>query len=365
MKVSILFVSHPDHLTEPYPHQGVHERVTREVMEAEEDGFDAIWIAEHHFSNKYGIMPDPFSYLGYLAAKTSRIKLGSAVMVVPLHHPLRIVENAAFIDILSQGRFQLGLGSGYRPYEFQGMGIDYELRREIQQEAIPIILDGFHKKRMVHKGKHFNFAIEEGYEIFPQPVQKPHPPFYLGAGTTGSIVYAGKNGFGLMQGSLLDFNLLREHVHLYRSHMHEAPAPLNQNPAFGEADVVRMVYVAPTDAQAKADSEAGIVRHMKSFLQGTGTYLGEVTEKNKEDDFAYEKLANTTIVHGSPETVIRKIEQLGEIGYTSLMLHYPPYYGPEKTLKMLRLFGKEVLPHVHKIKTNMTGHLTGKVANAA
>ena len=122
MEAGILLTSHPDPKDEPYPHQAIHARVTREILEAEELGFDSIWIAEHHFSNKYGILPDPFSYLSYLAAKTSRIKLGAAVMVVPLHHPVRIVENAAFVDILSNGRFQLGLGSGYRPYEFEGLG---------------------------------------------------------------------------------------------------------------------------------------------------------------------------------------------------------------------------------------------------
>ena len=100
MKIGLLLTSHPDPATSPYPHQSIHARVTDEVLTAEEHGFDSVWIAEHHFSNQYGILPDPFSYLCYLAAKTSRIKLGAAVMVVPLHHPLRIVENAAFVDIL-------------------------------------------------------------------------------------------------------------------------------------------------------------------------------------------------------------------------------------------------------------------------
>ena len=148
MKIGVLFTSHPDPTTEPYPHQAIHERTTREVMEAEALGFDSVWIAEHHFSNRYGILPDPFSYLCYLAARTSRIKLSAGVMVVPLHHPLRIVENAAFVDILSNGRFQLGLGSGYRPYEFDGLGVDYEQRREMQEEAVPLILRGFHEKRV-------------------------------------------------------------------------------------------------------------------------------------------------------------------------------------------------------------------------
>jgi alkanesulfonate monooxygenase SsuD/methylene tetrahydromethanopterin reductase-like flavin-dependent oxidoreductase (luciferase family) len=109
-----------------------------------------------------------------------------------------------------------------------------------------------------------------------------------------------------------------------------------------------MVYVAPTDAQARADSEEGIVRHMKSFFTGgtTGGYLGDVTEKDDESQFAYDHLAETTILHGSPETVIRRIEGFRDAGATSIMIHYPPYYGVEKTINMLRLFGKEVLPHI-------------------
>ena len=350
MKVGLLFTSHPDPATEPYPHQAIHERVTREVIEAEALGYDSIWIAEHHFSTKYGILPDPFSYLCYLAAKTSRIKLGAAVMVVPLHHPMRIVENGAFVDILSNGRFQLGLGSGYRPYEFEGLGISYEERREIQEEAIPLILKGFHEKRVTASGKYFKFKMDEGYEILPQPIQRPHPPFYMGAGTDRSMAYAARHGFGLMQSSLPSLETIAEHIAHYRKHMTEAPSPLNQNPAFGEVDVVRMVYVAPTDAKAREESEAGIVRHMKSFMSGTGGYLGDVTEKTDESAFAYDHLSRTTILHGSPDTVLRRIEEFAAIGATSLMIHYPPYYGNERILNMLRLFAKEVLPHVKTMR---------------
>lgn len=348
MKVGILFTSHPDPKAELYPHQSIHQRVTNEILEAERLGFDNVWIAEHHFSNTYGILPDPFAYLAYLAAKTTRIKLGAAVMVVPLHHPMRIVENAAFVDILSNGRFQLGLGSGYRPYEFDGLGIDYEARREIQQEAVPLILQGFHDKRVNADGKHFKIKMEDCYEIFPQPIQQPHPPLFMGAGTEGSMQFAAEHGFGLMQSSLPSVETIGEHVAHYRKHMASAPAPYDQNPAFGGVDVVRMVYVANTDAKAKEESEAGITHHMKTFLLGgnTGGYLGDVTEKEDEGQFAYDHLAKTTILHGSPDTVIRRIEEFRAVGATSIMLHYPPYYGVQQTLDMLRLFAEEVLPHV-------------------
>ena len=110
-------------------------------MRADEIGFDYAWVAEHHFSNQYGIMPDVFVYAAYLAALTTRIKIGTAVVTLPLANPLRVVENAAFVDILSGGRFALGLGSGYRKYEFDGFGIDFEGRRDIQEEALPLLLE--------------------------------------------------------------------------------------------------------------------------------------------------------------------------------------------------------------------------------
>ena len=107
-----------------------------------------------------------------------------------------------------------------------------------------------------------------------------------------------------------------------------------------------MAYVAVTAAKARAESEAGITRHTRSFMAaGTGGYLGDVTEKSGADQFSYENLMDGTILHGSPDTVLRKIEEFRAVGATSIMLHYPPYYGPEKTLDMLRLFAREVLPH--------------------
>jgi alkanesulfonate monooxygenase SsuD/methylene tetrahydromethanopterin reductase-like flavin-dependent oxidoreductase (luciferase family) len=90
MRFGILFTSHPNTDTEPYPHRDVHARVTGEILRAEELGYDYAWLAEHHFSNEYGIMPDVFVYAGYLAALTKRIKIGTAVVTLPLANPLRV-----------------------------------------------------------------------------------------------------------------------------------------------------------------------------------------------------------------------------------------------------------------------------------
>src|SRR5262245_5718117 len=153
MEFGILFTSHPHHATEPYPHRDVHARATAEIEAADAPGYDTAWVAEHHFSNQYGIMPDVFTYLGYLAARTRRIRLGTAVVTLPLYDPVRVVENMAFVDILSGGRVTLGLGSGYRPYEFEGFGRDFDSRRDVQEAAMDLILALRHKRRATHAGK--------------------------------------------------------------------------------------------------------------------------------------------------------------------------------------------------------------------
>jgi alkanesulfonate monooxygenase SsuD/methylene tetrahydromethanopterin reductase-like flavin-dependent oxidoreductase (luciferase family) len=351
MQFGILFTSHSNIDTEPYPHREVHARVTREIMRADELGFDYAWVAEHHFSSEYGIMPDAFVYAGYLAALTKRIKIGTAVVTLPLANPLRVAENAAFVDILSNGRFALGLGSGYRKYEFDGFGADFGARRDMQEEALPLLMDLFHDKRANHRGRHFNFKVDGDYELFPHSLQQPHPPIFLAGATERSIAVAGRMGFGLMLSTWTPFAELARQTAAYRQHLAETPQRLRANPARGQIDIARWCYVAATDAKARAESEAGIMRHLKHFASGhTSGYLGTVSQGGATSQRDYDMLARDIILHGSPATVVEKIERLRDMtGATSVMLHYPPWYGVDKALASLELFATEVAP---KLRAN-------------
>ena len=122
----------------------------------------------------------------------------------------------------------------------------------------------------------------------------------------------------------------------------------DQIKAFGKVDIARWVYVADTDAEARRDTADGIVRHISHFMSGaTAGYLGNVSEKSRVDTLNYDDLLATTLLHGSPETVIAKLRALRDrTGLTSLLLHYPPYYGHEKTMRSLRLFAERVMPEV-------------------
>jgi alkanesulfonate monooxygenase SsuD/methylene tetrahydromethanopterin reductase-like flavin-dependent oxidoreductase (luciferase family) len=258
---------------------------------------------------------------------------------------LRVAENSAFVDILSGGRFVLGLGSGYRKYEFDGFGIDFEARRDIQEEAVPLLLKLFHDKRVDHKGKFFTAKVDGELEILPQAVQSPHPPIFMAGATDRSIGVAGRTGFGLMLSTWTPFEELKRQVAIYRQATETTPPALLGNPARGHVDIARYVYVAETDAKARAESEAVILRHQSHFASSlTSGYLGTVASPGaKSRD--YDTLLRDIILHGSPATVVEKLERLrGMTGLGSLMLHYPPWYGEKKAMASLELFAREVMP---------------------
>jgi alkanesulfonate monooxygenase SsuD/methylene tetrahydromethanopterin reductase-like flavin-dependent oxidoreductase (luciferase family) len=178
------------------------------------------------------------------------------------------------------------------------------------------------------------------------PVQEPHPPVFLAGATERSIGVAGRMGFGLMLSSWTPFAELARQTALYRAHLEETPTALRANPARGHVDINRLVYVAETDAIARRDSEAGILRHLSHFSSGhTSGYLGTVQEKTIGNRSGYDALAHDIILHGSPQTVAEKIAHLRDTaGATSIMVHYPPWYGAEKALASLELFATEVAP---------------------
>ena len=172
----------------------------------------------------------------------------------------------------------------------------------------------------------------------------PHPPLYMAGGTDRSIGYCGRNGFGLMLSTLPSVDTLAAQVALYRRELEKAPAERRKNPAAGNIDIARWVYIADTDNQARADTEEAIVRHIGHFGgSGTAGYLGSVSEKGGQIN--YDDLLATTLLHGTAETVIARLREMRKrTGMTSLLLHYPPYYGREKTMRSLRLFAERVIP---------------------
>src|SRR5262245_22148189 len=163
--------------------QEIYARGLEIAQAAETLGFDNVWLAEHHFST-YGYLSRPAQLATYIAARTTRIRVGTAVIVVPLHHPLVIAEEIATLDLLAGGRVDVGLGRGYQPYEFERLGLDLESGWARWDEAIDIILKAFTGQPSSYDGKLFKIP---GTFVFPQPLQQPHPPIWITAQSPESV----------------------------------------------------------------------------------------------------------------------------------------------------------------------------------
>jgi alkanesulfonate monooxygenase SsuD/methylene tetrahydromethanopterin reductase-like flavin-dependent oxidoreductase (luciferase family) len=165
------------------------------VVEAEKLGFSSVFLVEHHFTG-FGQVSASMSLLAYLAARTERIRLGTAVVVLPWHNPILVAEQAATLDLLSNGRLDFGVGKGYRTYEFSGFCIAPEEATERFDEAIDVIRTAWTSQgRFSHHGKRWHF---DNVVVEPYPIQQPHPPFWLGAGSAESIRRAARDGYNLL-----------------------------------------------------------------------------------------------------------------------------------------------------------------------
>lgn len=349
MNFGMIHLSQPDKDKDEFPYRSIHERTTQEIIDADRAGFDFAWIAEHHAADTYGILPDPLTYIAYLATLTERIRLGPGVVVLPLHNIVRLVENIALVDILTNGRLTVGIGSGYRKYEFDAYGVDFDARRDYVGEALPLMLDMFNNYQVDHGGTLLpNYSVTDDYELFPRPVQQPHPPFWLGVSTDESIARAASYGLGIATSTLTPIAELAVKTAYFREQCEKTEAPYNMNSGHGNVDIARFVYVADTDTKAKEESAEAIVRHVRSFTgAGTSGYLGNVSKSNQEtyNRADYDDLIRDTIIHGSPETVVEKLESLQDrTKATGLILHMPPYYSREQASASLGMFAENVIP---------------------
>src|SRR5205085_1839499 len=163
---------------------------------AESLGFGNVWLAEHHFST-YGYLSRPAQLATFIAAKTTRLRVGTAVIVVPLHHPLIVAEEIATLDLLAGGRVDIGLGRGSQLYEFGRLGFGLDTSRQRWEEWVDVILKAFEGKPFTYAGKLFKIPETT---FFPQPLQKPHPPIWVTAQSPESIEATVRRGFNVLTG---------------------------------------------------------------------------------------------------------------------------------------------------------------------
>ncbi|MEE2828946.1 MAG: LLM class flavin-dependent oxidoreductase [Myxococcota bacterium] len=164
------------------------------VEYADDVGLDEVWLAEHHFTD-YGVMPSTQVFGSWIAARTKQIRIGTAVTVLPFHNPIRLAEEFAFLDQLSDGRLDFGVGRGYQPGEFRGYGIPFEESRTRFNESLEVIKQAWTQDAVNFQGQHYQF---DNVMTRPRPFQAPHPPIFGASFNPDTIKYQAMQGLNLL-----------------------------------------------------------------------------------------------------------------------------------------------------------------------
>jgi alkanesulfonate monooxygenase SsuD/methylene tetrahydromethanopterin reductase-like flavin-dependent oxidoreductase (luciferase family) len=172
----------------------IYDTLVGDAQCAEELGYAGVWVSEHHFSN-YSLIPSPTSVLTMLARETQRIRIGAAVIVLPLHNPVRAVEEMNMVDQISGGRLDIAFGRGYQPYEFRGLGVDFAESAEIMREGMELALHLWNRPDEGFSGKRYDVPP---LTVVPGPRQLPHPTLWMGVGAGPSMGVALDMGFKIV-----------------------------------------------------------------------------------------------------------------------------------------------------------------------
>jgi alkanesulfonate monooxygenase SsuD/methylene tetrahydromethanopterin reductase-like flavin-dependent oxidoreductase (luciferase family) len=224
----------------------VIEQALWEVDLAEAGGYSSVWVTEHHLS-PFGLVGAPSVYAAAVAARTERIKIGYGVAVVPLHHPLRLAEEIAWVDHLSHGRLMVGVGPGFSPYEFAAFGVSLDDRHRRLEEGLAILRGALGQSSFTYSGEYWTFPH---IALRPRPYQGAAPPFLRACSSLESLRQAAHEGTPLMLG-LKSRSEIAERITAYRAIRSELG--LSAVEIDGEVAtfrVLRRVSVADTDEEA-------------------------------------------------------------------------------------------------------------------
>ena len=289
------------------------------VVEADRLGFAQLFMVEHHFTGQ-GQVSASMTVLAYLAARTRAIRLGTAVVVLPWHNPVLIAEQVATLDLLTGGRVDFGVGKGYRKAEFDGFCIPVDEASERFDEAMEIIRKAWTTEgRFSHHGKRWHY---DNIVVEPEPLQRPHPPLWLAAGSHDSIRRAAREGYNLLLDQLAQVDQIIQRIAIFRE----------ECARIGRAYDPMMVATARPLQMIHHESErAQAYETRKRVLGVIGDLARDKLADRVEDD--------TAPLLGLPEEVIQRLKQLEAGGATNILL-----VDPNASVANLRAFAREVMP---------------------
>ena len=312
-----------------------------QVTVAEDLGYDAVWLAELHFQKERSVLSSPLVVGATIAGRTKRVKIGFAVQVLPLIHPLRLAEDVATLDQVSKGRLDFGVGRSGLPGHYTGFNIPYEESQERFDETLEILLKAWTEERFTYEGKYFQFR---DVCAIPKPYQKPHPPLRVAATSEESYAAVGRRGLPIFLAvRTSSISELERYVGAYHAAWREAG-----HPGRGEVAAILPVYVADTERRAREETEASAMHFYRSvgeaLLAGPRHEVGE-----RLRGMSFDQVLKDFAVYGTPERVADRLEELRRaIGFTKLAvwMNVGSRIPQERVLASMRLFAERVTPRL-------------------
>jgi alkanesulfonate monooxygenase SsuD/methylene tetrahydromethanopterin reductase-like flavin-dependent oxidoreductase (luciferase family) len=310
------------------------------VQVAEDMGLDTFWLGESHFRRNRAVLASPLVGASAVAARTKRIRVGLAVQVLPLAHPLRIAEEAAIVDHISEGRLIFGVGRSSFLESYQGYNVDYEESRALFFESLEIIQRAWEDAPLSYQGQYYQF---HDVDVVPKPYQRPHPPIRVAVESRDTFPLIGRLGFPIFIRHQMDIPELQELLKQYQEERHAAGFP-------GPNDVILQIaaYVADTAERAYTEPEASTMRQRRLVRESLGrTADREAYERLRRlSDVSYDEVLQR-VAYGAPEAVVERIQAYQEaFGITGVSLDVNPggQIPYDRVVHSIRLLTEQVIP---------------------
>jgi len=349
------------------------EDLREQVVLADQGGFDAVWLAEHHFGPEgMGNIPNPLMFALDLAHRTRRVRFGTCAVILPWWHPLRVAEDIATLDHMVGGRLDIAFGRGIWPREGPNFHPaanpkNSEVNLALFREGLEVVRKAWTEEFFSHKGEFYTFPAPETrwnhpmyppdprwrdgdvvtkLNVTPKPFQRPYPPLWQVCSSPSSIEFSAKNGLMpmLWQPPATGVRYFRDMYQRIRSEAEGKPFDMG-----GKLAVLRQIYVAPTMEQARAEGEkaTAFVFLYNNPFRGLAMFMnpGEQPTPDMKMGFDFLQERGNTIV-GSPDYVVERLQELREIGGCDYVMPdmAQPYLSQKQILASIELFATKVMP---------------------
>ena len=321
----------------------LYEQRLKYLEFADQAGFYCYHLAEHH-ATPLSMATSPGLFLAAAAQRTSGIRVGPLVYLLPLYDPLRLTQEICMLDHLSKGRMELGVGRGVSPYELAFFNVDRETSRTMYQEALSAILPGLAEGKVAAQGKHYSI---NDVQVHLRPFQRPYPPLWYPTDNPDSIKWLAQEGINTVT-HYAPINVVRELFDLYKSEWEKnrhREGRMNGHEPAPKLGIVRHVYVADTDERALSEAKAGFTGFIHNFNYLRNEHGDSSGRANYLEDFEG-RMADGLHIVGSPTSVSAQIKsQVDATGCNYVLGSF--FFGSltfEQTMESMRLFSQEVMP---------------------